>query len=95
MGHITKGGVELPVFQCARETTSLESFHLHLAWYTCKFMKFCYIILFDKICIDSSASEVHYQGLLVEPGTGTGISPAARLSATDFQPAAGLQGQLT
>ena len=30
-GHITKGGVELPVFRCARGTTSLESFHLHLA----------------------------------------------------------------
>ena len=32
-GHITKGGVELPVFRCARGTTSLESFHLHLARY--------------------------------------------------------------
>ena len=32
-GHITKGGVELLVFQCARGTTSLESFHLHLAGY--------------------------------------------------------------
>ena len=32
-GHIIKGwgGVELPVFRCARGTTSLESFHLHLA----------------------------------------------------------------
>ena len=32
-GHITKGGVELPVLWCARGTTSLESFHLHLAGY--------------------------------------------------------------
>ena len=32
-GHISKGGVELPVFWCARGTTSLESFHLHLAGY--------------------------------------------------------------
>ena len=32
-GHITKGGVELPVLRCARGTTSLESFHLHLARY--------------------------------------------------------------
>ena len=32
-GHISKGGVELPVFRCARGTTSLESFHLHLAGY--------------------------------------------------------------
>ena len=30
-GSITKGGVVLPVLQCARGTTSLESFHLHLA----------------------------------------------------------------
>ena len=32
-GCINKGGVELPVFRCARDTTSLESFHLHLARY--------------------------------------------------------------
>ena len=32
-GHINKGGVELPVFRCARGTTSLELFHLHLARY--------------------------------------------------------------
>ena len=30
-GHITKGGIKLPVMRCARRTTSLESFHLHLA----------------------------------------------------------------
>ena len=30
-GHINKGGVRLPVFRCARGSTSLESFHLHLA----------------------------------------------------------------
>ena len=37
-GHITKGGVELPVFQCARGTTSLESFHLYLARYVCTYL---------------------------------------------------------
>lgn len=31
IGHITKGGEHLPVLRCARGTTSLESFHLHLA----------------------------------------------------------------
>ena len=31
IGHIKKGGVQLPVFRCSRGTTSLESFHLHLA----------------------------------------------------------------
>ena len=30
-GHLNKGGVQLPVFRCARGTTSLESYHLHLA----------------------------------------------------------------
>ena len=30
-GHIYKGGVQLPVFRCARGSTSLESFHMHLA----------------------------------------------------------------
>ena len=29
-GHLKKGGMTLPVFQCARGSTSLESFHLHL-----------------------------------------------------------------
>ena len=32
-GNITKGGITLPVLRCARGTTSLESFHLHLARY--------------------------------------------------------------
>ena len=30
-GHINKGGVRLPLLRCARGSTSLESFHLHLA----------------------------------------------------------------
>lgn len=29
-GRLTKGGVSLPVYRCARGSTSLESFHLHL-----------------------------------------------------------------
>ncbi|KAF5907191.1 Epithelial-stromal interaction 1, partial [Clarias magur] len=29
-GQLTKGGVVLPVYRCARGSTSLESFHLHL-----------------------------------------------------------------
>ena len=29
-GTIKKGGVELPVYRCARGSTSLESFHLHI-----------------------------------------------------------------
>ena len=32
-GHITKGGMELPVLWCAKGMTSLKSFHLHLARY--------------------------------------------------------------
>ena len=33
VSKLTKGGVLLPVYRCARGTTSLESFHLHLARY--------------------------------------------------------------
>ena len=29
-GTLVKGGVELPVYRCARGSTSLESFHKHL-----------------------------------------------------------------
>ena len=29
-GSVKKGGVDLPVYRCARGSTSLESFHLHL-----------------------------------------------------------------
>ena len=29
--RLVKGGVSLPVYRCARGSTSLESFHLHLA----------------------------------------------------------------
>lgn len=29
-GQVTMGGVQLPVYRCARGSTSLESFHLHL-----------------------------------------------------------------
>ncbi len=30
-GEIAKGGIKLPVFRCARGSTSLESYHLHMA----------------------------------------------------------------
>ena len=30
-GYLTKGGVKLPILRCAHGSTSLESFHLHLA----------------------------------------------------------------
>ena len=30
VGTITKGGVELKVYRCARGSTSLDSFHLHI-----------------------------------------------------------------
>ncbi|KAG1647747.1 hypothetical protein GQR58_030363 [Nymphon striatum] len=29
-GYLTKGGIKLPMFRCARGSTSLESFHLHI-----------------------------------------------------------------
>lgn len=47
-GRLTKGGVSLPVYRCARGSTSLESFHLHLNRFipgTCTCLTLC-----DKIC---------------------------------------------
>jgi hypothetical protein len=29
-GSLTKGSVKLPIYRCARGSTSLESFHLHI-----------------------------------------------------------------
>ena len=49
-GHITKGGVKLPVLRCARGSTSLESFHLQLA----------------RFIPGSSASAVNYQAYLLD-----------------------------
>ena len=49
-GHICKGGVQLPTLRCARGSTSLESFHLHIA----------------RFIPGTSASDVHYQAYLLE-----------------------------
>ncbi|KAI4793351.1 hypothetical protein KUCAC02_032781 [Chaenocephalus aceratus] len=35
-GQLTRGGVSLPVYRCARGSTSLESFHLHLHRLLCE-----------------------------------------------------------
>ncbi|XP_061879476.1 uncharacterized protein LOC133631310 [Entelurus aequoreus] len=47
---VTRGGVALPVFRCARGSTSLESFHLHL----CRFIP------------GTSANALHFQVYLLE-----------------------------
>lgn len=60
-GHVTKGGVRLPTLRCARGSTSLESFHLHLA----------------RFIPGSSASAVHYQAYLLEGITRWNNSRAA------------------
>ncbi|XP_044034236.1 uncharacterized protein LOC122867471 [Siniperca chuatsi] len=49
-GEVTGGGVRLPVFRCARGSTSLESFHLHL----CRFIP------------GTSANALHFQVYLLE-----------------------------
>ncbi|XP_058474505.1 uncharacterized protein LOC131447057 [Solea solea] len=49
-GELTKGGVKLPVYRCARGSTSLESFHLH----QCRFIP------------GTSASDLHFQVYLLE-----------------------------
>ncbi|XP_054643300.1 uncharacterized protein LOC129187709 isoform X2 [Dunckerocampus dactyliophorus] len=49
-GKVTRGGVTLPVLRCARGSTSLESFHLHL----CRFIP------------GTSANALHFQVYLLE-----------------------------
>ncbi|XP_026185340.1 uncharacterized protein LOC113143926 [Mastacembelus armatus] len=49
-GEIRRGGIRLPVYRCARGSTSLESFHLHL----CRFIP------------GNSASALHFQVYLLE-----------------------------
>ncbi len=49
-GQITKGGVKLQTLRCARGSTSLESFHYHLA----------------RFIPGTSASAVHYQAYLLD-----------------------------
>ena len=49
-GYITKGGVKLPVLRCARGSTSLESFHLHLV----------------QFIPGTSANSVNFQAYLLE-----------------------------
>lgn len=49
-GYLTKGGVKLPVLRCARGSTSLESFHLHLA----------------RFIPGTSANAVHFQAYLLD-----------------------------
>ncbi|KAM9839433.1 uncharacterized protein ACBR49_016465 [Aulostomus maculatus] len=50
VGEVTKAGVKLPVFCCARGSSSLESFHLH----QCRFIP------------GTSASALHFQVYLLE-----------------------------
>ena len=49
-GSIKKGGVELPVFRCARGSTSLESFHLHL----------------NRFIPGTAANALHFQAYLLD-----------------------------
>ena len=49
-GSIMKGKVRIPTLRCARGSTSLESFHLHIA----------------RFIPGTSASDLHYQAYLME-----------------------------
>lgn len=49
-GRMTKGGVVLPILRCARGSTSLECFHLHLA----------------RFIPGTSASALNYQAYLLD-----------------------------
>ena len=79
-GHISKDGVELPVFRCAHGTTSLESFHLHLAGYVNVETN---VALLFRFIPGLSASDVHYQGFLLEGLSRWNQAPA--LAAAQYQ----------
>ncbi|XP_056127239.1 uncharacterized protein LOC130104727 [Rhinichthys klamathensis goyatoka] len=49
-GRVTQGGISLPVYRCARGSTSLESFHLHL----------------NRFIPGESANPWHFQAFLLE-----------------------------
>ena len=49
-GYKTKGNIKLPVYRCARGSTSLESFHLHIA----------------RFIPGTTANDVHFQSYLIE-----------------------------
>ncbi|XP_076460320.1 uncharacterized protein LOC143293387 isoform X2 [Babylonia areolata] len=49
-GTVTKGGICLPTYRCARGSTSLENFHLHM----------------NRFIPGDSTNDVHYQAYLVE-----------------------------
>ena len=50
VGFVKKGGINLPVYRCARGSTSLESFHLYL----------------NRFIPGTSASPLHFQAYLLE-----------------------------
>lgn len=56
-GELTKGGVRLPVFRCGRGSTSLESFHLHLARFIpglCLSEGSVYVLMYHSMMCHSS-----------------------------------------
>ena len=80
-GQFTKGGVQLPVYRCARDSTSLESFHLHhfipgktfplsiTTWRThtrTTGLSFSHFNHVALCCLGTSASDVHFQVYLLE-----------------------------
>ena len=65
-GSMCKGGVTLPVLRCARGTTSLESFHLHLARYRDPLINMIIHLMSFRFIPGTSANAVHYQAYLLE-----------------------------
>ncbi|XP_056324795.1 uncharacterized protein LOC130237794 [Danio aesculapii] len=57
-GQVTKEGVILPVYRCARGSTSLESFHLHL----------------NRFVPGTSANALHFQMCLVQWNEACGVA---------------------
>lgn len=78
-GTLVKGGVELPVYRCARGSTSLESFHKHL----------------NVFIPGTSANDLHFQAFLVESlSRWNRDRELAAVNQTDSAPASSYDSEL-
>ncbi|KAK3720983.1 hypothetical protein QZH41_018540, partial [Actinostola sp. cb2023] len=69
-GHLSKGGQRLPIYRCARGSTSLESFHLHLA----------------RFIPGTSANSVNFQAFLLDGITRWNTARALESLETEATP---------
>lgn len=67
-GSLKKGGISLPVFRCARGSTSLESFHLHMQHFIPGMHANALLLLMIVIFLPYLASNIHVPGIYLSTG---------------------------